>query len=333
MLFVRRRGGLLLVVQSLLLRSPVAVCGLRMAASAAFSSSSSASSSSSSSARIFFLTGATDGIGKHTAGKLASDGHRLLIHGRKEADDPAVISLVESLRERGAADVDYIRAELGDLEQVAALAEAAARLTDRVDVLVNNAGVFDPPQERSASGYDTTWAVNVLAPFKLTRLLLPLLAKGRAPRVVTTSSISQSYALPEGLEEVGLAGGAHSGAHAAYSLSKLGDYLFTVGLAARLRASSSEALAGTKCLTMDPGTVNTKMLLAGWGACGIPVAVADNTYRLAATEEGGKLESGSYSYGGSGSRDAKDPAKVDALWALMEEQTGVSYDGDLSSST
>ena len=147
---------------------------------------------------------------------------------------------------------------------------------------------------------------------------------------MTTSSISQSYALPAGLEEGGLAGGAHSGAHAAYSLSKLGDYLFTVGLAARLRASSSEALAGTKCLTMDPGTVNTKMLLAGWGACGIPVAVADNTYRLAATEEGGKLGR-QLLYGGSGSRDAKDPAKVDARVGLMEEQTGVSYDGDLSS--
>ena len=73
--------------------------------------------------------------------------------------------------------MDYIRAELGDLGKWRP-SRGAARLTDRVDVLVNSAGVFDPPQEHGASGYDTTWAVNVLAPFKLTRLLLPLLAKG-----------------------------------------------------------------------------------------------------------------------------------------------------------
>ena len=284
--------------------------------------------SSASTPRVFLITGATDGIGKHTAKKLATDGHRLLVHGRKDSDSDIVRELVADLRERGAADVLYLRAELQDLEEVTALAEQAAAATDHLDVLINNAGVFDPPQDRSAQGLDVTWAVNVVAPFRLTRHLLPLLAKGKDDvRVVTTSSISQSSSLPVDLSEVGVANGAFSSAHSAYSLSKLGDYLFTVWLAARLAEASSEAsLRAVRCLTMDPGTVNTKMLLAGWGACGIPVSSADNTYRLAATDEGAGLESGSYSFGGPGSRDAKDKAKVDALWALLEEQAGCSYE-------
>ena len=100
--------------------------------------------------------------------------------------------------------------------------------------------------------------------------------------------------------------------------------MFTVGLADRLRASSDPRFSAVKCLTMDPGTVNTKMLLAGWGACGIPLSAADNTYKLAALNVD-HLESGSYSFGGRGSQDATRPEKVNTLWNLLEKQTGSVY--------
>ena len=77
--------------------------------------------------------------------------------------------------------------------------------------------------------------------------------------------------------------------------------------------------------------VNTKMLLAGWGACGINVHKANNTYKLA-TEEGyafGRVPSGSYHFGGGGSRDAKDGSKLDLFWEKLVSCTGVDYD-DLS---
>lgn len=274
--------------------------------------------------RTILITGATDGIGKHTAKKLASDGNHLLIHGRR----PELGSqLVEELRQRGARSVQYFNADLGDLAQVEQLAKAIldSNVTE-IDVLINNAGVFDPPRPaKSAQGYDMTWAVNVMAPFLLTRRLLPLVVASReeCPRIITTSSISQSYTLPP-LEELFAINDQPKAEYRAYSDSKLGDFLFTVELANRLQSHSSR-MAKIKCLTVDPGTVNTKMLLAGWGACGIPVSRADNTYDLA-TDYGRQQPSGSYHFGGGGSRDAKDAAKLRALFAKLEECTGCTYD-------
>ena len=276
------------------------------------------------SARTFFITGATDGIGRHTAMKLACDGHRVLVHGRKSPESDVVRDLLAEMRSRGAHSTKYLQANLLDLQEVSQLAEDVQKETQKLDVLINNAGEFDPDEKASAQGYDATWAVNVLAPFKLTMLLLPVIAKGTDPRIITTSSISQSTSLPSVLENIGVVGGPYSRPHPAYSLSKLGDHLFTVGLADRLRASSDPKLAGIKCLTMDPGTVNTKMHFAAWGWCGIPPNKADKTYTLAASNVD-HLESGSYSFGGTGSRDASRPEQVNTLWNLLEKQTGLVY--------
>jgi NAD(P)-dependent dehydrogenase (short-subunit alcohol dehydrogenase family) len=277
--------------------------------------------------RTIMITGATDGIGKHTAKKLASDGNHLLIHGRR----PELGSqLVEELKQRGARSVQYFNADLGDLVQVEQLAKDIldnSNVTE-IDVLINNAGVFDPPRPaKSTQGYDMTWAVNVMAPFLLTRRLLPLIVASRddCPRIITTSSISQSNTLPP-LEELFAITDQPKSEHRAYSDSKLGDFLFTVELVNRFQQQSpSKRISKIKCLTMDPGTVNTKMLLAGWGACGIPVNRADNTYQLA-TEYGRQQPSGSYHFGGAGSRDSKDPIKLRALFAKLEECTGCTYD-------
>lgn len=206
--------------------------------------------STSASARTFFITGATDGIGRHTALKLACDGHRVLVHGRKSPDSDIVGNLLAEIRNRGAHSTSYLQADLLDLREVAQLATAVKKETDKIDVLINNAGVFGPSEKASAQGYDATWAVNVLAPFKLTILLLPLVAKGNNPRIIITSSISQSPSLPSDLDSIGLAGGPQSDAHPAYEVSKLGDRLFTVGLADRLRVSPDPKFSAIKCLTM-----------------------------------------------------------------------------------
>ena len=84
-------------------------------------------------------------------------------------------------------------------------------------------------------------------------------------------------------------------------------------------------MPNVRCNTLDPGTVNTKMLLAGWGACGIPVSRADNTYELV-TDYGSQQTSGSYHFGGGGSRDAKDDPKLKALFEKLAECTGCTYD-------
>ena len=346
--------------------------------------------------RTFLITGSTDGIGRHTSRRLASDGHALLVHGRRDPTDPIASSLVRDLEGLGASRVAYLRADLGDLEQVRALAsDAVATLRswqgspttegDRaaatvaaagaaalssmpaLDCLINNAGVFDPEPRLSAQGYDATMAVNVLAPFALTRALLPCLVRGEESRVITTSSVSQSRTLPD-LDRLfarRLGGGGEErkndgddrtsdrrydfeplpySAHSSYSRSKLGDLLFTVQLARVLSSyrppeedvvsrTTLDALRRIQCLTMDPGTVNTKMLLAGWGPCGIPVRDADNTYKLATGGEyafGARgAKSGSYHFGWGTSDYASDDARLDDFWNKLSDCTGVSYD-DLS---
>ena len=181
-------------------------------------------------------------------------------------------------------------------------------------------------EKKSVQGYDYTWAVNCMAPFLLTRRLLPLVAASNDdfPRIITTSSISQSWSLPN-LDELFGRNDKPKSAHQAYSDSKLGDYLFTVSLSKLLKEHADSRLHKIICLTMDPGTVNTKMLIAGWGACGISVSKADNTYKLA-TAFGEKQKSGSYHFGGGGSADARDENKLRALWDRWEETTGCTYD-------
>jgi len=139
-------------------------------------------------APIVVITGATDGIGRRTARKLARvDGAHLLVCGRADASS-AGAALVEELLADGASDAEYFRADLSEPAAVAALAASLLRATDRIDVLVNNAGVFDPTPRTNSRGTDVTWAVNVAAPHLLTTSLRAALTGGR---VVTTSSMSQ----------------------------------------------------------------------------------------------------------------------------------------------
>ena len=311
-----------------------------------------------------FISGATDGIGRHTAQRLANDGFEILIHGRKSKTESAVTSLIEDLESRGAARVAYIQADLNDLKQVEELAEsvkaelqtweqlAGAPSVPSLDILINNAGVFDPEPRFSVQGYDSTMAINVLAPFVLTRKLLPCLVLGNEARIITTSSISQSRLLPDvdklfakkiGKKDFDIQPLPYSG-HSFYSHSKLGDLLFTVQLANvlskyQINHNTSadnpqkllENMRRIQCLTMDPGTVNTKMLLAGWGPCGIPVSKANNTYKLATGEEyaWGNDNNGSYHFGWGESSDAKNKPKLEEFWNKLSRCTGQDYD-DLS---
>src|SRR5690606_40849729 len=121
--------------------------------------------------------GASDGLGRALAHDLAGTGHRLILHGR----DPT--RLAEVAERTGG---EPVRADLSSLAEVRALADTVRERHDRLDVLVNNAGVgFGPPgggRELSKDGYELRFAVNYLAPYLLTRLLLPLRRRPRPAR-------------------------------------------------------------------------------------------------------------------------------------------------------
>jgi NAD(P)-dependent dehydrogenase (short-subunit alcohol dehydrogenase family) len=141
-----------------------------------------------------FITGATDGLGRALAHRLAADGAALILHGR---DQPKLDQTAAGIA--GPPGVDRPRtvlADLADLAQVRKLATDVQRATDRLDVFVSNAGIgAGQPDGRdrrlSADGYELRFAVNYLAGFLLTLELLPLLRASAPARVVNVASIGQ----------------------------------------------------------------------------------------------------------------------------------------------
>ncbi|XP_072030569.1 retinol dehydrogenase 14-like [Amphiura filiformis] len=166
-------------------------------------------------------------------------------------------------------------ADFSSLAEVRKLSDAIHQKFTHLDVLINNAGVFMDTRQESVDGHEMTFAINVLAPFLLTSLLLDLLKKGSASRIVNVSSISQASRID--FDNLQLKKSYGNG-HKAYELSKLSNIMFTYEMAAMLKNSGKDSGITVNCL--DPGTVNTKMLLQGWGPCGIDISDANNEFHL-----------------------------------------------------
>ena len=207
--------------------------------------------------RTVMVTGATDGIGKETARELARRGARLLLHGRDAGR--AAAALRDICASTGNDDVQVVLADFTSLRQVRALAAQVLALTDRLHVLVDNAGVYQERRHLTEEGLETTFQVNYLAPFLLTNLLLePLLAAAPSRIVVVSSGVHQRA--PIDLND--LQGARRYDGYSAYGLSKLADLLFTYELADRLRGT------GVTVNALHPGAVSTKLLHAGFRSSG-----------------------------------------------------------------
>ncbi len=272
---------------------------------------------------IYIVTGSTDGIGKHTATNLASRGPQaahVFVHGR----DPArVATTVEELKQRNPS-VEGLVGDLGSFQDIRRL---ASELTTKIEALpsavpvtlINNAGVFETRRKESAEGLEMTFAINVAAPFLLTGLLLPVLQKRKRSRIVNISSISQGGSVP--WEDLQLAlPGAYSD-HRAYSLSKL--------LMAMLSMEQSDRFGSTDLpiVCCDPGTVNTKMLQAGWGCYGLDVSAANDETFLA-TDPSIEKQNGIYFVSKTprkANSEAYDKAARKQLWAYLADKTGFTY--------
>ncbi|MBW1659625.1 MAG: SDR family NAD(P)-dependent oxidoreductase, partial [Deltaproteobacteria bacterium] len=196
------------------------------------------------------ITGATDGIGRETAKRLATKGWHVILHGRNEAK---VAAVVRHIREAaGKEAIEGVAGDLASLKEVAALAEKCRERFDRLDGLIANAGVFRTRFERSADGYELTFAVNHLAHFLLTRKLLPLLEKSPAGRIVIVSSMAHAARI----DFDNLNGEKGFDGYEAYSVSKLCNLLFGFKLARDLKGT------GITVNTLHPGVINTKLLKA-----------------------------------------------------------------------
>jgi NAD(P)-dependent dehydrogenase (short-subunit alcohol dehydrogenase family) len=194
------------------------------------------------------VTGANSGIGRQTALALARAGSRVVITARDPAKGNEAVS---DLRAKVGDDrVDLTVFDLGDLASVRAGAAQLLDMCDRIDVLVNNAGVVFTQRRESADGYEATFAVNHLGPFLLTTLLMDRITAGAPARIVNVASTAHSGAR-HGLDFDDLQCTRNYRGMQAYARSKLANIYFTTELARRLSGTGVTA----NCL--HPGTVAT----------------------------------------------------------------------------
>jgi NAD(P)-dependent dehydrogenase (short-subunit alcohol dehydrogenase family) len=178
------------------------------------------------------VTGSTDGVGRLVARRLAEAGARVLVHGRNRERGERVVAAIE---EAGGAAA-FLAADLASLAEVRGLAEAVRQSTDRLEILINNAGIgtggAGAPRQTSADGHELRFAINYLAGFLLTWLLLPLIRNSAPARIVNVASAGQQ-AIDFG--DLMLTR-AYSGTRA-YCQSKLAQIMLTIDLADELRGS------------------------------------------------------------------------------------------------
>ncbi|MGP6089583.1 SDR family NAD(P)-dependent oxidoreductase [Antarctobacter jejuensis] len=258
--------------------------------------------------KTILITGATDGIGRATAQRLASEGHTLLIHGRN-ADKLATTA--EALRKVGGT-VESYRADLSDLAEVAAMAREIRASQTRIDALINNAGVLKAAAPRTADGLDLRFVVNSFAPALLTRALLPLLA--RDARIVHLSSAAQA---PVDLKA--LAGARPLQDMEAYAQSKLALTMWS-------QAFAAEHPQGPVSVAVNPGSLlATNMVRDGFGVAGNDIDIGADVLTRAALSEEFAQASGRYFDNDSGRfaaphADAGKPDRVAAVVAAIEAQ-------------
>jgi retinol dehydrogenase 14 len=205
--------------------------------------------------KVCLITGATSGIGKATAMGLANMGANVVMVGRDRGRGEAALA---EIKEKSAnASVDLMLADVSSQEEIHRLADEIKEAYPRLDVLINNAGVIRSKRITSADGIETTFAVNHLAYFLLTNLLLDVLKASAPSRIVNVASGEQRNGTIDFDDLQGEKG--YKGAKA-YSQSKLATVLFTYELARRLKGTGVSA----NCL--HPGVVGTNL---GSGVSGV----------------------------------------------------------------
>lgn len=265
------------------------------------------------------VTGSTDGVGRLVARRLGEAGARVLVHGRDAERGARVVAAIE----KAAGTARFLRADLASLAEVRRLAAAVQDATDRLDILINNAGIGTAGgiRQESVDGFELRFAVNYLAGYLLTSLLLPLLRSSAPSRIVNVSSAGQQAI---DFADVMLMRG-YSGAHA-YCQSKLAQVMFTFDLAEKLAGT------GVAATCLHPATYMDTTMVRRAGVTPISTVEegAEAILNLAASPalEG---RTGLYFNGMREARahsQAYDAEARRRLWRLSLELTGLSDEED-----
>jgi NAD(P)-dependent dehydrogenase (short-subunit alcohol dehydrogenase family) len=195
------------------------------------------------------ITGANTGLGYEAARVLSGRGARVLIACRSQQKAEDAIARIE--KQNGTVNISYVPLDLGDLSSVKQCA-AQLQAEERIDVLINNAGIMVPPYELTKDGFESQFGVNHLGPFALTGLLLEKLAKTPSSRVVNTSSIAHNTGR---IRFKDISAERHYSASARYSMSKLANLLFSYELQRRFEAADLPVLS----VACHPGIASTEL--------------------------------------------------------------------------
>lgn len=287
------------------------------------------------SGKTVIVTGANTGIGYETARVLAEKGARVVLACRSEERGRGAVRRIEAEQPAGSAELMLL--DLADLDAVRAFADEFGKEHDRLDLLVNNAGVMAPPEAKTEQGFELQFGVNVVGHFALTGRLLDRLADGA--RVATLSSLAHRNGA---LDFGNLRSEKSYRKWREYNQSKLGNLVFAVELQRRLREAGRNAAS----LAAHPGLTMTDLqrhmggffgrlfaLLAPLVSNQPPVGALPTLYAATAPE----AVPGGY-YGPRGFYEMKGhpaPAKVmpkardrqaaRRLWQVCEEATGVRF--------
>ncbi len=204
--------------------------------------------------KVAVVTGATSGIGLETARGLAREGFALVLACRDK--EKAAGLTADLIGQFGKAEVHVIPVDMASLQSVRDFAAAFSDQFEALHVLVNNAGVFCERPQRTADGFEMTMGVNYLAPFLLTRLLLPALRSTPGARVVNITSKAAFHGKLKPDEHVF---SNHKHGFKAYAASKLAQLLFTIDLAEELRREGDS----TAVNAAYPGRVATNIWKGG----------------------------------------------------------------------
>jgi len=261
------------------------------------------------------ITGSTDGVGREVALRLGGEGWRLFVHGRDRDRGNEVVAKIAA----SGGTAEFLQTDLSALAEVRRLTDAVQRRTNRLDLLINNAGIGSGgPQgtrRQSADGYELRFAVNYLSGFLLTHLLLPLLKQSAPARIVNVSSLGQ-----QAIDFADVMLTRDYNGMRAYRQSKLAQILFTIDLAAEI------AGAGVTVNALHPATFMDTRMVREFGKPLSTVAEgADAIMRLAVSPEM-EGKTGLYFNGqseGKADVQAYDAAARQKLKALSLELTGL----------
>ncbi|OIQ27591.1 MAG: short-chain dehydrogenase [Bacteroidetes bacterium MedPE-SWsnd-G2] len=265
--------------------------------------------------KTIIVTGSTDGIGKLAAMRLAKDEHEVYIHGRNASKVEKVVSEIKI--ESGNNHIYGLVADFSNLNTVEDLSNSLLKKLKKIDVLINNAGVFKTPVHFNSDGLDMRFAVNFIAPFVFTERLLPLLRNGNQTRIINLSSAAQATILMEALK-----GKVRLTENDSYAQSKLALTMWSFNLA--------KTQNFCHVIAVNPGSLlNTNMVKEAYGHHWSSADKGANILYELAVSDAYKNRNGEYFDNDKGEvkgefsqahPDAYNALKIDELMSYMHNQ-------------